>query len=62
MFVCRSHSLKLLSTILEVDTSNPSILEVDMFSLLVCLTYSLPSLFNGEGTDFHLAASIGTEV
>jgi len=47
--VIRSHSLKLLSTILEVDTSNPSILELDMFGLLVALTYSLPSLFNGEG-------------
>merc|ERR1719228_293604 len=47
--VIRSHSLKLLSTILEVDTSNPSILEIDMFGLLVSLTYSLPSLFNGEG-------------
>jgi len=47
--VIRSHSLKLLSTILEVDTVNPSILEVDMFGLLVSLTYSLPSLFNGEG-------------
>jgi len=46
--VIRSHSLKLLSTILEVDTNNPSILEVDMFGLLVGLTYSLPSLFNGE--------------
>lgn len=47
--VIRSHSLKLLSTILEVDTSNPSILEIDIFGLLVSLTYSLPSLFNGEG-------------
>jgi len=47
--VIRSHSLKLLSTILEVDTVNPSILEIDMFGLLVSLTYSLPSLFNGEG-------------
>jgi len=47
--VIRSHSLKLLSTILEVDTDNPSILEIDMFGLLVSLTYSLPSLFNGEG-------------
>ena len=40
--------MKLLSTILEVDTNNPSILEIDMFGLLVGLTYSLPSLFNGE--------------
>ena len=47
--VIRSHSLKLLSTVLEVDTANPSILEVDMFGVLVSLTYSLPSLFNGEG-------------
>jgi len=46
--VIRSHSLKLLSTILEVDTMNPSILELNMFGLLVSLTYSLPSLFNGE--------------
>ena len=47
--VIRSHSLKLLSTVLEVDTANPSILEVDMFGVLVSLTYSLPSIFNGEG-------------
>ena len=47
--VIRSHSLKLLSTVLECDTSNPSVLELDMFGLLVSLTYSLPSLFNGEG-------------
>ena len=47
--VIRSHSLKLLSTILEVDTANPSILEVDVFGVLVGLTYSLPRLFNGEG-------------
>lgn len=46
--VIRSHSLKLLSTVLEVDTGNPSILEVDMFGILVALTFSLPSLFNGE--------------
>ena len=45
----RSHSLKLLSTLLETDESNPSILELDMFGILVSLTYSLPSLFNGEG-------------
>ena len=32
--------------LLEVDTSNPSILEVDLFGLLVSLTYSLPSLFH----------------
>merc|ERR1719228_2361960 len=47
--VIRSHSLKLLSTLLEADPENPSILDVDIFALLVSLTYSLPSLFNGEG-------------
>ena len=47
--VIRSHSLKLVSTLLETDACNPSILELDMFSLLVSLTFSLPSLFNGEG-------------
>merc|ERR1712117_826283 len=47
--VIRSHSLKMLSTILESDVTNPSILELDMFGLLVSLTFSLPSLFNGEG-------------
>ena len=47
--VIRSHSLKLLSTVLESEASNPSVLELDMFGLLVSLTYSLPSLFNGEG-------------
>ena len=47
--VIRSHSLKLLSTVLECDANNPSVLELDMFGLLVSLTYSLPSLFNGEG-------------
>ena len=74
--VIRSHSLKLLSTLLEAEGENPSILEVnrklcscihlhmlnmsrhilhfaylqvDVFSLMVSLTYSLPSLFNGEG-------------
>ena len=47
--VIRSHGLKLLSTMLETDDSNPSVLELDMFGLLVSLTYSLPSLFNGEG-------------
>ena len=44
--VIRSHSLKLLSTVFEVDTSNLSILEVDAFGLLVAMTFSLPSLFN----------------
>ena len=47
--VIRSHGLKLLSTLLETEESNPSILELDMFGLLVSLTFSLPSLFNGEG-------------
>ena len=45
----RSHGLKLLSTLLETEESNPSILELDMFGLLVSLNFSLPSLFNGEG-------------
>ena len=47
--VIRSHGLKLLSTLLETEESNPSILELDMFGLLVSLNFSLPSLFNGEG-------------
>ena len=47
--VIRSHSLKLLSTVLEVDKANPSIFEIDMFGALVSLTFSLPSLFIGEG-------------
>jgi len=47
--VIQSHSLQLLSILLERDPSNPSIFEVDMFGVLVCLTFSLPSLFNGEG-------------
>merc|ERR1719419_892270 len=47
--VIRSHSLKLLSTLLEADSSNPCLLELDMFGILVSLTFSLPSLFNGEG-------------
>jgi hypothetical protein len=46
--VVRSHGLKLLSTLLEVDTANPSILEFDAFGILVSLTFSLPSLFNGD--------------
>ena len=45
----RSHGLKLLSTLLETEDSNPSILKLDMFGLLVSLNFSLPSLFNGEG-------------
>jgi len=47
--VIRSHSLKLLSTLLEMDAANPSIMDIDIFSSMVSLTYSLPSLFNGEG-------------
>jgi E3 ubiquitin-protein ligase UBR2 len=47
--VIRSHSLKLLSSLLEMEADNPSILDIDIFSILVSLTYSLPSLFNGEG-------------
>jgi hypothetical protein len=46
--VIRSHGLKLLSTLLEVDTANPSILEFDAFGILVAMTFSLPSLFNGD--------------
>ena len=45
----QSHGLKLLSTLLETEETNPSILELDMFGLLVSLNFSLPSLFNGEG-------------
>ena len=47
--VVRSHSLKLLTTLLEADPTNPSLLELDMLGLLTSLTFSLPSLFNGEG-------------
>jgi len=47
--VIQSHSLQLLSILLENSPDNPSIFEVDMFGILVCLTFSLPSLFNGEG-------------
>ena len=46
--VIRSHGLKLLSSLLEVDTANPSILEFDAFGVLVAMTFSLPSLFNGD--------------
>ena len=44
--IIRSHSLKLLATIFEVDTDNLSILEFDAFGMLVDLTFSLPSLFS----------------
>ena len=44
----RSHGLKLLSTLFEVDDSNMSILEFDAFGLLTALTFSIPSLFNGD--------------
>ncbi|XP_059082624.1 E3 ubiquitin-protein ligase UBR2-like isoform X2 [Tigriopus californicus] len=46
--VIQSHSLKLLSTLMEVDTANLSILEYDAFGLLVSLTFALPSLFVGS--------------
>ena len=46
--VIRSQCLKLLSTVLEVDTANLSILEVDAFGLLVNITFSLPNLFNED--------------
>ena len=44
----RSHGLKLLSMLFETKDSNMSILEYDAFGLLVALTFSLPSLFNGD--------------
>ena len=44
----RSHGLKLLSMLFETKDSNMSILEYDSFGLLVALTFSLPSLFNGD--------------
>ena len=46
--IIRSHALRLLSTLLEVDpaSANPSVLEVDALGLLVAFTFSLPSLFN----------------
>ena len=44
--IIRSHALKLLSTLLEVDSANMSVLELDAFGLLVAFTFSLPSLFN----------------
>ena len=44
--VIRSHALKLLSTLLEADAANPSLLEFDAFGILVAFTFSLPSLFN----------------
>ncbi len=50
--VIRSHALKLLSTLLEVDAADLSILEFDAFGMLVALTFSLPSLFN----ETHAAA------
>ena len=61
--VIRSHSLKLLSTLLEVDTANLSVLEFDAFGMLVASTFCLPSLFNehqaaplpsGNAQDQHL--------
>ena len=55
--IIRSHALKLLSTLLEVDSANMSVLELDAFGLLVAFTFSLPSLFNehqggAHSTDF----------
>ncbi len=44
--VVRSHALRLLSSLLEVDTANLSVLEFDAFGMLVALTFALPSLFN----------------
>ncbi len=47
--IIRSHSLRLLSLLTEIDgQDNPSILEIDAFGLLVALTFSVPSLFNGD--------------
>ena len=47
--VVRSHALRLLSLLTEIDgLENPSILDIDAFGLLVGLTYSVPSLFNGD--------------
>ena len=40
--------MKLLSMLFETKDSNMSILEYDAFGLLVALTFSLPSLFNGD--------------
>ena len=47
--IVRSHGLRLLSLLTEIDgIENPSILDIDAFGLLVALTYSVPSLFNGD--------------
>lgn len=47
--VIRSHGLRLLSLLTEIDgIENPSILDIDAFGLLVSLTFCVPSLFNGE--------------
>merc|ERR1712020_765748 len=48
MGVIRSHGLKLMGMLFETIDSNMSILEYDAFGLLVALTFSLPSLFNGD--------------
>ena len=37
-----------MSILFETDDSNMSILEYDAFGLLTALTFSLPSLFNGD--------------
>ena len=45
--IIRSHCLRLISVLLEVDgLENPSILDMDAFGLLIALTFSLPSLFS----------------
>lgn len=47
--IVRSHGLRLLSLLTEIDgMDNPSILEIDAFGLLVALTFCAPSLFNGD--------------
>ena len=47
--IIRSHCLRLISVLLEVDgLENPSILDMDAFGLLIALTFSLPSLFSKE--------------
>ena len=48
--IIRSHCLRLLSVLLEVESNleNPSILDIDALGLLVALTFSLPSLFSKD--------------
>jgi len=52
--VVRSHGLKLLSILLGSGSSDSSILEVDAVGILVPLTFTLPSLFNGDNGDAPL--------